>query len=130
MVADEFLGDDVEVGVGAVIDGAAAFAGSAGEGEFEIVGEGFDAAVVGRFDGGIAHDGFGELDGEGEFADALGAGEEPGAGEAVGGQGALELGDGAVLALDGEHGGQDTAMNVPAQGPGLNIFLFSWGVRR
>jgi hypothetical protein len=94
--------------VGVHLDGAAGFADFAGENEFEIVGEVFDAAplsnVVWLAARGVAEDGFGHFEGEGEFTDALGAGEHPGGGEAVGLHGFLEEGDGAVLALDFEHG--------------------------
>ncbi len=53
----------------------------------------------------VAEDGFGELDGGAHFSDAWGSGEDPGGGEAAGGEGALELCEGAGLSEDGEHGG-------------------------
>jgi len=108
--ADEFFGDDVEVGMGApslVVDGAAGIAGVAGERDFEGVGEERDFVVAEggvRFVlGAVAELGFGELGGECEFAGAGGAGEDPGAGEALGVEGALELGESTGLAENVEH---------------------------
>ena len=87
------------------VDGAAAFARAAGEGEEEVLGEVGDDGVVGAFEGVIAEGGAGEFEGEFEFADAEGAGKDPGVGEAAGMEGTLELGESVGLGEDVEHGG-------------------------
>jgi len=91
VVADEFFGDDVVVGVGVGVECGAAVAGAARGGLIWV----------------FAEEQSGEGTGGGGFADAGEAGEDQAVGEAVGGVGLLEPGDGGLLGEDlgeGEHG--------------------------